>query len=174
MLASGRTKETAMRAIGWAAMVMLAGAAPLRAEPPEAKCLVPSHVWDKAEPITAVRAVSGVPVVRPGGPVMVKLIDAAKVRFAVPLGKPVAEGDKGGLVILKIKAAGTYRIALQHKAWIDVMRDDKAVESVAHAHGAPCSGIAKQVDFTLPRGVYTLQLSAAADDTIGVQVTRQP
>lgn len=163
-----------MRAIGLAAMVMLAGAAPLRADPPEAKCLVPSHVWDKAEPITAVRAVSGVPVLRPGGPVMARLIDAAKVRFAVPLGKPVAEGDKGGLIILKIRQVGTYRIALQHKAWIDVMRDGKPIESTAHAHGAPCSGIAKMVDFVLPRGVYTLQLSAAADETIGVQVTRQP
>ena len=163
-----------MRAIGLAGMLVLAAAAPLRADPPEAKCLVPPHVWDDAEPITAVRAVSGVPVVRPGGPVMIRLIDAAKVRFAVPLGKPIAEGDKGGLVILKIKAPGTYRIALQHKAWLDVMRGGKAIESTAHAHGAPCSGIAKQVDFTLPRGVYTLQLSAAADETIGAQISRQP
>ncbi|WP_454886112.1 hypothetical protein [Sphingomonas oryzagri] len=163
-----------MRAIGLAAMVMLAGAAPLRADPPEPKCLVPSHVWDKAEPITAVRAVSGVPVVRPGGPAMVKLIDAAKVRFAVPLARPVADGDKGGLVILKIREAGTYRIALQHKAWIDMMRGGRAIESSAHAHGAPCSGIAKMVDFRLPRGVYTLQLSAAADETTGLSVTKQP
>ena len=163
-----------MRAIGLAAMLVLGAAAPLRADPPEPKCLVPSHIWDNAEPITAVRAVSGVPVVRPGGPVMIQLIDAAKVRFAVPLGKPIAEGDKGGIVILKIKGPGTYRIALQHKAWLDVMRGGKAIESTAHAHGAPCSGIAKQVDFVLPRGVYTLQLSAAADETIGAQITKLP
>lgn len=163
-----------MRAIGLAAMLLMSAAAPLRAGPPEPRCLVPSHVWDSAEPITAVRAVSGVPVVRPGGPVMIRLIDAAKVRFAVPLGKPVADGDKGGLVILKIRQAGTYRIALQHKAWLDVMRGGKAIESIAHAHGAPCSGIAKQVDFALPRGVYTLQLSAAADETVGLQVTKLP
>ena len=162
-----------MRAIGLAAVMMLVGAAPLRADPPEPRCLVPSHVWDGAEPITAVRAVSGVPVVRPGGPVMIQLIDAAKIRFAVPLGKPVAAGDEGGLVILKIREAGTYRIALQHKAWIDVMRGGKVVASTAHAHGAPCSGIAKMVDFTLPRGVYTLQLSAAADAAIGLSVTKR-
>jgi hypothetical protein len=163
-----------MRSIGVAMMLMVGMAAPLRADPPEPKCLVPSHVWDGAQPITAVRAVSGVPVVRPGGPVMVQLIDATKVRFAVPLGKPIADGDKGGLIILKIREAGHYRIALQHKAWIDVMRDGKVVASAAHAHGAPCSGIAKQVDFALPRGVYTLQLSAAADETTGLQVTKQP
>ena len=162
-----------MRAIGLAAVMMLAGAAPLRADPPEPQCLVPSHVWDGAQPLTAVRAVSGVPVMRPDGTFMVQLIDAARIRFAVPLGKPVAEGDKGGLVILKIREAGTYRIALQHKAWIDVMRGGKVVASTAHAHGAPCSGIAKMVDFTLPRGVYTLQLSAAADAAIGVQVTKR-
>jgi len=163
-----------MRSIGLAAMLVLVGAVPLRADPPEAKCLIPSHIWDKAEPITAVRAVSGVPVVRPGGPVMIRLIDAAKVRFAVSLGKPIADGDKGGLIILKIREPGTYRIATQHKAWIDVMRDGKVVASVAHAHGEPCSGIAKMVDFVLPRGVYTLQLSAAADETIGLSVTKQP
>lgn len=163
-----------MRAIGMAAMLVLVGATPLRADPPEARCLVPSHVWDGAEPITAVRAVSGVPVVRPGGPVLIRLIDAARVRFAVPLGKPVVDGDKGGLVILKIRQPGIYRIAIQHKAWIDVTRDGHAVASVAHGHGAPCSGVAKQVDFALPRGVYTLQLSAASDATIGVLVTKQP
>jgi len=163
-----------MRAIGLAAVMMLAGAAPLRADPPEAQCLVPSHIWDGAEPITAVRAVSGVPVVRPGGPAMIRLIDAARVRFAVPLGKPVTDGDKGGLVILKIRDAGTYRIALQHKAWIDLLHDGKVVSSTAHAHGAPCSGIAKTVDFQLPRGVYALQLSAAADATTGLSVTKQP
>lgn len=163
-----------MRSVWLMAIVMLTGAAPLRADPPEPRCLVPSRVWDSAEPITAVRAVSGVPVVRPGGGVMIRLIDAAKVRFAVPLGRPVVDGDKGGLVIMKIPVPGTYRIALQHKAWIDVMRGGKVIASTAHAHGAPCSGIAKQVDFVLPRGVYTLQLSAAADETIGLSVTEQP
>jgi hypothetical protein len=163
-----------MRTIGWAAMLMVAGAGPAPADPPEARCLVPSHTWDSAQPLTAVGAVSGVPVVRPGGPVMIQLIDAAKVHFAIPLGRPVAAGDKGGLVTLKVPTPGTYRIALQHKAWIDVMRGGKTIASAAHAHGAPCSGIAKSVDFALPRGVYTLQLSASADETIGLSVTAQP
>jgi hypothetical protein len=167
-------KETMMRAIGMAAMLMLAGAAPLRADPPVAACLVPSHVWDGAEPLTAVRAASGVPVVRSGAPAMIRLVDAGKIRFAVPLAKPIVAGDKGGLVTLKIAEPGTYRVALQHKAWIDVMRDGQAIASTAHAHGAPCSGIAKSVDFALARGVYVLQLSDTQDETIGVMVTKQP
>jgi hypothetical protein len=136
-------------------------------------CGVSSHRWDGAEPLTALRAVSGVPVVKPGRPAMIRLIDAAKVRFPVPLGKPISAGDKGGVIILAIRNPGTYRVALQHKAWIDVMRDGKTITSATHAHGAPCSDIAKTVDFALARGVYALQLSAVDDETIGLSVTKQ-
>jgi hypothetical protein len=176
MLASGRAKETAMRVIGLAVMVMLAGVAPLRAEPPEAKCLVPSHVWDGATPIVAiVGPLAGLPpFVMPGQTMMVQLGDAAGAHFEMPLNKPAAAGDKGGWFGLSVRTAGTYRIALQHKAWIDLVRDGKAMPSAAHAHGAPCSGIAKMVDFVLVPGSYTIQLSDTTDETIGVQVTKQP
>jgi hypothetical protein len=166
-------KEMAMRMIGLAAILAVAGAVPAQAEAPEMRCLVPSHRWDGAEPLTALRAASGVPVVRPGQAAMIRLVDAAKVRFLVPLRKPITAGDKGGLVILAIRNSGSYRIALQRKAWIDVMRDGKTITSAAHAHGLPCSNIAKTVDFALARGVYTLQLSGAADETIGLSVTKQ-
>ena len=162
-----------MRSIGLAAMLMLGAATPLRADPPEPKCLVPSHSWDGVEALTAGPPAAS-PSVTVGKPAMVALADAAQVRFVVPLGKPVSAGDKGGIVSLHVAEAGTYRIALQRKAWIDVVRDGKALASVAHTHGAPCSGIAKMVDFALAPGDYAIQLSDTADATIGLSVTKQP
>jgi hypothetical protein len=161
-----------MRTIGLA-MLMAGMAVPVAAQMPEPKCLVPSHTWDAAGPLAA--GTSGVGAALPAsGIAMVGLVDAARVGFPMPLGRPAAAGDKAGLVALHVTAAGTYRIALQHKAWIDVVQGGKGLDSVAHAHGEPCSGIAKVVDFALVPGDYTLQLSATPETTIGLKVTKQP
>ncbi len=96
------------------------------------------------------------------------------VKLAVPLGKPAQPDDHGGLVAFHVTASGTYRIALGGRAWIDIVREGKVVASVAHAMGPACSGLAKMVDFRLEPGAYTIQLSAAADPTLRIAITRLP
>ena len=165
-----------MRMIGLAAMLMLAGVAPTRADPPSVKCLIPAKVWNGAVPLAAAATTPPKLTARLtiGEPAFVKLGDVKLVRFPAALGKPAAAGDKGGLLVLGITTAGTYRIAIQHKAWIDVVQGAKSLASAAHAHGGACSGIAKTVDFALTPGDYTVQLSDTAEDSIGVLVTKQP
>jgi hypothetical protein len=54
---------------------------------------------------------------------------------------------------------GLLAVVHQGGVWIDLVRDGKSLTSIAHMEGAPCSGIGKLVDFAMPPGAYTPQLS---------------
>lgn len=165
----------------------MAPPAPLTAQAPAPRCLVPSHVWDGALPVEAAdhAGADAPPVITVGQRVDVRLRDAATVRYAVAV-KPARAGradggadakpaaDKAGLLALRIAAPGTYRFALQRGAWIDVVHGGRALASAAHRMGGACSGIRKMVDFRLRPGGYLIQLSHAADDDTGLIVTKQP
>jgi hypothetical protein len=108
-------------------------------------------------------AVSGTitDAIEPGKTVGLMLQPIAAVKFPLPPERPPATGSFGGVYRVAIATVGTYRVALQSGAWIDLVRDGKSLMPVAHAEGAACSGIRKIVDFALQPGVYTLQLSGA-------------
>jgi hypothetical protein len=84
-----------------------------------------------------------------------------KVAYSPSPSRAPRPGTFGGVYQVTVATAGTYRIALEAGAWIDVVRDGKVLESVAHTEGPPCSGIRKIVDFTLAPGRYSVQLSGA-------------
>lgn len=86
-----------------------------------------------------------------------------KVAFSPAPTRAPKPGSFGGVYQVNVATAGTYRIALEAAAWIDVIRDGKAVSSVAHADGPACSGIRKIVDFSLTPGRYLVQLSGAKE-----------
>lgn len=58
-----------------------------------------------------------------------------------------------------ITQPGRYRVALDQPGWIDIVRDGKALTSVAHGHGPNCTTIRKIVDFDFVSGNYTLKLT---------------
>lgn len=91
------------------------------------------------------------------------LVAADKVAFAPAPGRAPKPGTLGGVYSFNVATAGTYRIALDAGAWIDIVGHGKLVEPVAHTEGQPCSGIRKIVDFTLAPGRYVLQLSGAKE-----------
>jgi hypothetical protein len=142
----------------------------------ERACFAPPHTFDGARPIAAARTLGGEPhpTLTLAEPAHVALVEARKLILVSPPGKPVGVDDRGGLVRLHVTLGGTYRLALGGKAWIDVVQKGKSVVSAAHQHGAPCSGIAKQVDFVLEPGDYTVQLTEAQTDALDMLVTRQP
>jgi hypothetical protein len=96
---------------------------------------------------------------------------AATVRFTPPLSHKPAAGTYGGFYPLTVATAGRYRIALGERAWIDVVRGGKRLDSVAHGHGPACSGIAKIVGFDLRPGRYWIQLSDSKAPTAAVMVS---
>ena len=93
-----------------------------------------------------------------------------EVAFAPAPGRAPKPGTFGGVYRVDIVAAGTYRIALGKGAWIDVVRDGKTLESVAHTEGPACSTIRKIVDFTLTPGRYAIQLSGANEASMRILI----
>ena len=80
--------------------------------------------------------------------------------------------SNGGTLAFSIAEEGSYRIALSEAAWIDVVRDGKAIDSTAHTHGPKCSGVRKMVDFKLTPGTYAIQLSGSATPTLALMVAK--
>lgn len=109
-----------------------------------------------------------------GTPARVALEPVLKVRFAAPPEREPKPDSFGGVIAFEVQQAGTWRVALGVGGWVDVLADGKAASSTAHGHGPACSGIRKIVDFALPAGIHTLQISGAAADSIDVMVTRAP
>jgi hypothetical protein len=102
----------------------------------------------------------------------VGLINTPKMQYVV---RPTNEGGTvsySGIFQIEIKESGTYRVVLGNASWIDVVKDGKGAQSIGHAHGPDYSGIRKMVDYALEVGTYTLQLSAGADSTTAILVTK--
>ena len=79
----------------------------------------------------------------------------------------------GAPLMLEIAEAGTYGVAIDQGAWIDVAQNGTALSSAAHGHGPACSTIRKIVDFRLAPGRYTLTLSRTHAPTIRLLVIRR-
>jgi hypothetical protein len=136
--------------------ILLLQAAPAAAPVCTATVAPPAglEAWSVAPGMTA-------DVIAPGKNIALTLDPVDKVTFPLaPERKPIA-GTFGGVYHVTVATAGTYRVALQSGAWIDLIRDGKSLTSIAYMEGAPCSGIRKIVDFALQPGTYTLQLSSA-------------
>lgn len=102
------------------------------------------------------------------------LLQTPEVRYPLRPEKPGGSVSYGGLVLIDAREAGTYRVALDSAAWIDLVRDGQTVTSTAHGHGPPCTGIRKMVDFLLTPGSYTMQIAANGQPQLTVLVARVP
>jgi hypothetical protein len=137
--------------------VLLLQAAPATAAPVCTAIVAPPaglEAWSVAPGMTG-------DVIAPGKNIALTLEPIDSVTFSLPLERKPAAGTFGGVYHVTVATAGTYRVALQNGAWIDLVRDGKSLTSVAHMEGAPCSGIRKIVDFALQPGTYIMQLSGA-------------
>jgi len=99
----------------------------------------------------------------------VALLPAEQVQFLAPEKAAVA-GTHSGMVHFVLPDARTYRVALGAGAWIDVVRDGKAIDSDAHGHGIPCTPVRKTVDFALTPGDYVLQIAGNRDASLSVLI----
>lgn len=76
-------------------------------------------------------------------------------------------------LILVITEAGTYGVAIDQAAWVDVARDGAALHSNGNGHGPACSSIRKIVDFQLQPGRYTITLNRTQTPTVRLLVVRR-
>lgn len=98
------------------------------------------------------------------------LLPTSEIKFPAKPDNPGGSVSHGGLARLHVDRAGTYRVALGGRAWIDVVSGAKALKSVGHGHGPACSGIRKMVDFKLMPGDYVIQIAASGKPEIVVMV----
>ncbi|CAA9524287.1 MAG: hypothetical protein AVDCRST_MAG91-2400 [uncultured Sphingomonadaceae bacterium] len=106
-----------------------------------------------------------------GRAMTVRLRPIAAVQYAAPPERPGAAGTYGATLTLDVARAGTYRVALSDRAWVDLVATGRTIASTAHGHGPACSSIRKIVSFPLRPGRHTLQLGGNAKDRIAVLVT---
>lgn len=105
---------------------------------------------------------------------IVVLHPTREVRYVTQPEKPGGSVAYGGMVAFSISDPGTYQVSLSSSAWIDILKNGAPLVSATHAPGPKCSSIRKTVAFLLQRGRYVLQVSANADPTLAVMVTRVP
>jgi hypothetical protein len=159
----------ALAAIGAPAFAQEAAPAPCPASPAP----LPAELggWASATPVTAAATATdiGKAQIPVGSRADIALVPAAQVQFLAPEKAPTA-GTSSGMVRFTVPTARTYRVALGAGAWIDVVRDGKAIASGAHGHGVPCTPVRKTVDFALTPGDYVLQVSGSRDATLSVLI----
>ncbi|MFT3967507.1 MAG: homogentisate 1,2-dioxygenase [Sphingobium sp.] len=132
--------------------------------------------WNGRAPAPAARDAKGLKtaVLTVGRAVDARLARTADVRYVLRPEKPGGSVSYGGLFAFDVKEAGIYRVALGSGAWIDLLRDGKAIQSTNHGHGPDCTGIRKMVDFPLAPGRHVLQLAANGAETLPVMIARLP
>ena len=127
--------------------------------------------WASATPVTAAATAAdiGKALIPVSSRADIALLQAAQVQFLAPEKAPKAD-TSSGMVHFAVPVARTYRVALGAGAWIDVVRDGKAIASGAHGHGVPCTPVRKTVDFALTPGDYVLLISGNRDATFSVLI----
>lgn len=172
-----------MRFILLASAAFLASAVPAHAQHQEANCPAAAEPlpaalsgWSARAPLAAAtdKAGLGAAALTLGKGVDLALRPTPEVHYRVRPENPGGSVSHGGLAGFTVDRAGTYRVAIDSAAWIDVVQGDKLVESVAHDHGPACSGIRKMIDFALRSGAYVLQVAGNGTPAISVIVTRLP
>ena len=88
------------------------------------------------------------------------------LRYGVTPGRKPDVHKFGGMIPVEVKKTGRLIVALDAGAWIDLVRDDAVVKSVAHGHGPACSGIRKMIEYDVAPGRYQLQIVNAPTASI--------
>ena len=132
------------------------------------------NAWKNLSYVNAAKNSEGVSnaILEVGKASYIGLNNTPKMKYVL---RPMNEGGSvsyGGIFEVQIKESGTYRVALGNASWIDMVKDATAAKSIAHNEGAQNSGIRKMVDYNLEVGTYVLQLSAGADSTTAILVTK--
>lgn len=127
--------------------------------------------WSERTPLQAAARAPLAPVLVVGRAADVTLTDALIAPAAAPEKAP-ADGTHAGILQFRVARAGTYRVALGDKAWIDVVQRGRRIASAAHMMAPACSGVAKLVDFRLAPGRYFLQLSGAPQTRLAAMIVK--
>src|SRR5262249_35088037 len=82
----------------------------------------------------------------PGQAVTATLPPTREVTYVAQPEKPGGSVAYGGLLRIRVAKPGAYRVVQNSRAWIDVLKDGKAVTSTAHGPGPACTTARKTVE----------------------------
>ena len=108
-----------------------------------------------------------------GSAVKATLLQTSNVDYPVRPEKPGGSVSHGGLFSLNVTEPGTYRVALSTPAWVEVVKDGKAVPSGSFGHGPECTTIRKIVEFPLTAGTHVVEIAANAESAVNILVVRK-
>lgn len=126
--------------------------------------------------VVAGQVTSAAPGVLVGELFEVALHPQESVQLAAPPSKVMLpDGLFSGLLHLRIPAAGRYRIAVDERAWIDVVDAARVISSSEFSGAATCTKPAKIVLFDLPSSESLwLQISGATSARVNVTIVPHP
>jgi hypothetical protein len=129
-----------------------------------------------ADSLAAGANLKSAPVVVPNHLYALQLLPQERVDFVSAPGKKSGNaGNYAGLAVLKIKQAGSYRVALDMPFWIDIVSNGSLVAAKDFQGQHGCSAPHKIVEFDLlGTEPFVLQLSNASPDTIRLTITPTP
>lgn len=132
--------------------------------------------WAQPAPVTAAATSQDLESVRltAGRAVAAHLRSTADMQYVVRPEQPGGKVSSGGMFAFDVPAAGTYRVMLGNRAWLDVVQGSKAILSSGHNHGPACSGIGKMVDFPLEAGRAVVEVSGSGKPDMTLMVIRTP
>ena len=129
-----------------------------------------------ATSLTAGTTPKSAPSVLPNHLYALKLLPRDQVTFAVsPGGKAPSPGSHAGIMTFRLPSRGSYRVALDLPAWIDVVTDGALIVAKDYQGQHGCSAPHKIVEFDLAgTRPFFLQLSDAASDSVRLTITSAP
>lgn len=130
--------------------------------------------WATPSALPAAVAAAAAPTLAIGRGARLALAPTPRVRYAIAPAKAGGPDSFGGLVAFSVPRAGRYSVLLSTGAWIDVVRDGKALASAAHGNALVCAGMRKRVDFDLTPGGYRLQIGAEPTPRVTVMIVPAP
>ncbi len=113
--------------------------------------------WDKPARHVAARAPNLRFALKPNSSAQLQLHPEPAV--VVPLKKDRARQPReyAGLAALDVAKAGKLEVTLSDRAYVDLIRDGRTLNSTAHGHKG-CGGMAKSVGFDVIPGRYLVQI----------------
>jgi hypothetical protein len=131
--------------------------------------------WSQPADLAAARRPADLPKAQivPGKAVNAQLAPVESVEYRVPPQKADGPQVYGGLYLLKIAQAGTYRVQSGvSPPWMDLFQDKTMVLSTSYGHGPACTGLGKYVDFPLQPGDYLVQFSESLKPQTEIMVVK--
>ncbi len=129
-----------------------------------------------AQKLQSGRDVASAPAVVPDRFYEIALHSQPSVHFRMPPGKEARSGEVfGGVLRLRVPAAGLYRLSADEPFWIDVVAGDQTLPAVSHQGSPGCHRPHKIVQFNLdPAQDLLVQLSGSSQATGLITITRAP